>query len=435
MQNNRNIQLLRLLGVAVAAGVLGAWAVLGFHQFLLWSEAMLYGQSAGLVADARHLNVSVRWVIPACGGVLGGLILTHLLGDHPKGADYMEAITAGVDVPVRVSLVKSLSSAVSVVSGGSIGREGSMVQLAALAGSQMGKILGLSADEQHFAVACGAAAGLAGAYNTPLAGALFVAEIVLGGISLNSFAPLLLSAAIADMMVRHITKVGPIFAATPGDLQSWVELLCVIVLGVIAGVLGPLFIGALNKMRGLMSSWCSPLWIKMGVAGLGVGALSLLRPEVWGNGYSVINALLHQSWLWQDVLLLLVLKMVATVLTSGSGAVGGVFTPTIFMGAALGTLAGIVVHILLPDSPITAYTLVGMSALLAAVTHAPLTAVVMMSEMTSGYSLMPALVVGSLSAYYVSSALQPHSIYAHSVPDNHPTQTAPVPKFEGREGQ
>jgi CIC family chloride channel protein len=427
---NRKIQILRLLGVATLAGILGAWAVLGFHALLQFLEFWLYGKTNGLVAASMHLPFAKRLMIPALGGVLAGLILRYLLGKNKKGADYMEAITAGSDVPVRVSLVKSLSSAATVVSGGSIGREGSMVQLAALTGSLMGKWLHLTEDERHFAVACGTAAGLAGAYNTPIAGALFVAEIVLGGVSLNSFAPLLLSAAVADTMVRHITQVGPIYAAQPGNLQSWTELLIVVLVGILAGVLGPLLIHALNQSRDKIAAIRFPLWLKMGMAGLGVGALSLLRPEVWGNGYSVINSLLHQSWVWQDVLVILVLKVMATLLTSGSGAVGGVFTPTLFMGAALGTLAGSGVHAVLPAASVSAFTLVGMSALLSAVTHAPLTAVVMVSEMTSGYDLVPALVMGSLSAYYISSIIQPHSIYAQSIPYNHPTQAPLLSRFE-----
>jgi len=423
----RNVQLLRLLGLAVMVGMLGALAVLAFHQLLLTSEAALYGSKLGLVADATHLPPELRIVVPALGGLVAGLILQFFLGrgKGATGADYMEAIVAGSEVPLRSSLLKSAASATTVISGGSIGREGSMVQLAALSGSLLGRVLGLSPDERRFAVACGAAAGLAGAYNTPIAGALFVAEIVLGAISVGSFGPLLLAAAIADSAVRHITRVGPIFAAAPGNLQSVPELLWVVATGIIAGTLGPLLIAALNRTRQGFTALRTPLWLNMGFAGLAVGGLSAIRPEVWGNGYSVVNSFLHQPWWWQSVLLILVLKVLATVLTSGSGAVGGVFTPTLFVGAALGTLAGSVMQLALPGASMTAFTLVGMSAFLAAVTHAPLTAVVMVSEMTSGYGLVPALVLASLAAYYVSSVLHPGSIYAHSIPPGHPTQNMP----------
>ena len=195
--------------------------------------------------------------------------------------------------------------------------------------------------------------------------------------------------------------------------------------GIAAGLLGPLLIGALNRTHQGLAALRWPLWLKMSLAGLAVGGLSVIRPEVWGNGYSVVNSLLHQPWLWQSVLLILVLKVIATVLTSGSGAVGGVFTPTLFVGAALGTLAGSAAQLALPGVSMSAFTLVGMSAFLAAVTHAPLTAVVMVSEMTSGYGLVPALVLASLAGYYVSSVLHPGSIYAHSIPQNHPTQNMP----------
>ena len=171
---SRNVQLLRLLGLAVMVGILGALAVLAFHQLLLALEAALYGSNQGLVADARHLPPEIRIIIPALGGLIAGLMLHYFLGNGKgdAGADYMEAISAGSEVPLRSSLIKSIASAATVVSGGSIGREGSMVQLAALSGGILGKILRLSPDERRFAVACGAAAGLAGAYNTPIAGAL-----------------------------------------------------------------------------------------------------------------------------------------------------------------------------------------------------------------------------------------------------------------------
>jgi CIC family chloride channel protein len=426
----RNVKLLRMLCLAVVVGILGALAVLAFHQLLLALEAMLYGSSHGLVADAAHLPPAIRAVVPALGGLVAGLVLQYILWRGKKeseiGADYMEAIAAGSTIPLRSSLWKSAASAATVVSGGSIGREGSMVQLAALSGSLLGKVINLSPVEARFAVACGAAAGLAGAYNTPIAGALFVAEIVLGGISVISFGPLLLAAAIADSVVRNVSGVGPIFASSPGTLQSLPELLLVVAVGIVAGLLGPLFIAALNYAHRNLTQLHVPLWLKMALAGLAVGGLSVIRPEVWGNGYAVVNSLLHESWLWQSVLLILVLKIVATVLTSGSGAVGGVFTPTLFVGAALGTLAGGVAQLVLPGASMTAFTLAGMSAFLAAVTHAPLTAVVMISEMTAGYGLVPALVLASLAGYYVSSVIHPGSIYARSIPQNHPTQTRPM---------
>ncbi len=421
----RNMELLRMLGLAVMVGILGALAVLAFHQLLIWLETTIYGLNEGLVADAARLKTEIRIITPALGGIVAGVALQYFLKGKESGADYMEAITAGSEIPVRTSILKSAASAATVVSGGSIGREGSMVQLAALSGNMLGKILNVTPVEQRFAVACGAAAGLAGAYNTPIAGALFVAEIVLGGISVGSFGPLLLAAAIADSVVRHISSVGPIFAATPGNLQSLPELLLVVATGITAGLLGPLFIASLNYAHRNISAFRLPLWLKMMLAGLFVGGLSAIRPEVWGNGYSVVNSLLHQPWAWQGVLLILVLKVLATILTSGSGAVGGVFTPTLFVGAALGTLAGSAVQHILPGASMTGYTLVGMSAFLAAVTHAPLTAVVMISEMTAGYDLVPALVLASLAGYYISSVLHPGSIYARSIPQSHPTQTMP----------
>ena len=422
--SSRNLQLLQLLAMAAVVGVSGAFAVLAFRWLLIFAEAGLYGSKLGLVADASGLPLLMRALSPAAGGLLAGFILEYIVeGMKGKGgADYMEAIFAGADMPFAGSLLKSSASAASVVSGGSIGREGSMVQLAALTGSVLSNWLRLPPNKRHFMIACGAAAGVAGAYNTPIAGSLFVAEIVLGGITVSNLGPLLLASAISDLVVRHITHVGPIYATNYGNLSTAPELILVILLGAGIGVLGSFFVGLLDRTHAIFRSLTIPLWVKMTMAGLAVGALSTIRPEVWGNGYSVINSLLHTPHAWDMVLLIFLLKTAATILTTGSGAVGGVFTPTLFVGAALGSLGGSGIHLILPSASENAYALVGMGAFLAAVTHAPLTAVVMVSEMTFGFTLVPALTLGCLSGYYISSVLNPASVYSHSKPSTHPTE-------------
>ncbi|MDA8417694.1 MAG: chloride channel protein [Desulfobacteraceae bacterium] len=424
-RSGHGAELLKLLILAVLVGATGALAVLAFRWLLVFAETLLYGPGTGLVAHAQALSPLPRLLSPALGGLLAGLILQYLVEARrgKGGADYMEAIFAGGEMPVAGSLLKSSASAASVVSGGSIGREGSMVQLAALTGSVLADWLRLPPDRRHFLIACGAAAGVAGAYNTPIAGALFVAEIVLGGVTVSGLAPLLLASVTSDLIVRQITKVGPIYyAASPCSLTTAPELLLTLAIGAGVGLLGAVFVCLLERAHAGFHSLSLPLWAKMALAGLAVGGLSLLRPEVWGNGYSVINALLHVPHPWKLVLLILLLKTLATVLTTGSGAVGGVFTPTLFVGAALGSLAGSLIHFFLPEAQASAYTLVGMGAFLAAVTHAPLTAVVMVSEMSFGFTLVPALALGCLSGYYVSMVLHGGSVYAHSKPSTHPTE-------------
>lgn len=422
--DTRNVQLLQLLVLSVIVGIAGAFAVLAFRWLLLFAESTLYSSSLGLVADARELPLMLRCIAPAVGGLLAGLIIERFIENKKDkgGADYMEAIFAGGDLPVAGSLLKSTASAASVVSGGSIGREGSMVQLAALTGSVLSNLLRLPPQKRHFLIACGAAAGVAGAYNTPIAGSLFVAEIVLGSVTVSNLAPLLLTSVVSDLIVRHITHVGPIYAIDPRSLSTAPELFFVILLGICAGVLGAGFIALLNRVHMMFERLSKPVWLKMSVAGLAVGGLSMISPEVWGNGYSVINDLLHVRHALDAVLLIFFLKTVATLLTTGSGALGGVFTPTLFIGATLGSLGGGVVHLILSNTSENSYALVGMGAFLAAVTHAPLTAVVMVSEMTFGFTLLPAIALGCLIGYYVSSMLHETSIYAQSKPMTHPTE-------------
>lgn len=213
-----------------------------------------------------------------------------------------------------------------------------MVQLAALAASPFGDALRLDATRMRLLVACGAAAGISSAYNAPIAGAFFVTEIVLGAIVMESLGPVMFASVVANITMRALPNYSATYAmpAFPWIPNNEVGLF--LLLGVLAGLLTPLFLGliAMCKRRFQVLSWTPCL--RLAAGGLLGGVLSIPVPEVYGNGYSVVNTLLHQHLLWSTVLMILLFKAVATALTTGSGAVGGIFTPTIFIGAAVGTL-------------------------------------------------------------------------------------------------
>ncbi|VVE28477.1 voltage-gated ClC-type chloride channel ClcB [Pandoraea communis] len=405
-----------LLLWAAICGVLGALATLAFRESIHGLQWWLTGNTSGsLVEMAEGLPWYLRVAFPTVGGLIAGGFLVwarHV----PSGAssDYMEAVTLGEGrLPVRQSLLRSISSLFTIASGGSIGREGSMVQLAALASSLVGRAVHFEPARLRILVACGAAAGLTSAYNAPIAGAFFVTEIVIGSIAMGSFGPILVASVVANIAMRELPGYKPAYEMPAFPPIYGIEVLCFLALGLLCGALSPPFLRLLNVSKRGFRRLSIPLPLRLALGGLGVGLLSIWVPQVWGNGYSVVNALLHDQWAWSTVLTILVFKVIATALTTGSGAVGGVFTPTLFVGAAIGYLVGALVHTLWPGatSGPFAYVMVGMGAFLAASTSAPLMAILMIFEMTLSYQAVLPLMLACVVAYFVARSRGEASMY------------------------
>jgi CIC family chloride channel protein len=326
----------------------------------------------------------------------------------------MEAVALGDgDLPVKTSLARALSSISTVATGGAIGREGPMVQLAALMGSLIGRWGSAPISRRRLMVACGAAAGVATAYSAPIAGALFVAEIVLQSVAIESLGPLLVASVAANLTATQISGFAPIYQMPAFTLPHNDTTLLLAGLGVMSGLATPAYLWLLDAMRQLFKRLKVPLYWKLGLGGLIVGALSLLRPEVWGNGFSVVDSMLQGGWILPSLLIVLILKILAVGATTGSGAVGGIFTPTLFVGAVTGAIFGLGVQQLFPDLlPEPASVAVGMGAVLAAATHAPLMSVLMVFEMTKNYDLIVPLMLACVISFSISRTLRPQSIYA-----------------------
>jgi CIC family chloride channel protein len=406
----------KTLAFAAVIGVMGALATVGFREAILLAEQLMFGRHDGLVRIAEGLSWWQRLAMPAAGGVVAGLLLMwsrHLGAAKPAG-DYMEAISLGSgDLPVRVSVVRALSSAATVATGGAIGREGPMVQLAALTGSLIGRWRRAPVPRRQLMVACGAAAGVATAYSAPIAGALFVAEIVLHSVAIESLGPLLGAAVTANLTQTALVGFSPVYHMPSFALPHGTSTLLLAGLGLVAGFAAPGYLWLLDRAHGAFRRWDAGAWLKLGAGGLIVGALSIAKPEVWGNGYSVVNSILQGDWPWTVLLAVLVFKLLAVAATTGSGAVGGIFTPTLFMGAVAGALFGAAMQHLWPGMlPMPASVAVGMGAFLAACTHAPLMSVLMIFEMTENYGVVVPSMLACVVGYFISRALRPESIYS-----------------------
>jgi chloride channel protein, CIC family len=406
---------------AALIGICGALCSVAFREGARLLELLFTGQSQSLVQAAAHLAWWHRALVPVIGGLLAGLVL-HVLAHRltlARAVDYMEAVLVGDGrIGFRATLVNALSSLLTISSGGSIGREGAMVQLAAMMGSRLGLLAHAPVPRLRLMVACGGAAGIAAAYNAPISGALFVAEIILGSIAMESFGPLVVASVTSSATIHHILGYGPVYDVPPVHFGSNYELVFYVVLGVICGHLAPPFLSLLDLARAAFARLHLPLYWQLAAGGLVVGAISIFVPQVWGNGYSVVGTILRGELAGLMLLAVLGAKVVATSATVGSRAVGGVFTPTLFIGCAIGALYGGLLHHALPSftSVPAAYALIGMGGFLAATTHAPLTSIIMLFEMTADYQIVLPLMLACVVAHFTAKVYRRgESIYHASL--------------------
>jgi chloride channel protein, CIC family len=392
---------------AALVGICGALASVAFREGIRLLEMVFTGQSMGLVYGAERLAWWHRAMVPMIGGVLSGGVL-YVLGSRfvsLKVIDYMEATLVGDGrISLRGTLLKSASSLLTIASGGSIGREGSMVQLSAMLGSRLGRFARAPVPRLRLMVACGGAAGIAAAYNAPISGALFVSEIVLGSLSMETFGPLVVASVMSNVTIHRFLGYGPLFNVPHVQFASNWELGFYIVLGVLLGHLAPPFLALLDFTKGRFVRLRLPLYWQLGLGGLIVGIISIFVPQVWGNGYSVIGGILQGELVGLWLFIILAAKVLATSATVGSGAVGGVLTPTLFIGCAVGALLGGVLHDLMPTivSVPAAYALIGMGGFLSATTLAPLTSILMIFELTADYEIVLPLMLACVTAHYTA---------------------------------
>ena len=399
-------------------GLLGGLATVAFRDAIAGLQWIFTGSSGGLVEMALGLPPPWRIALPTAGGVAAGVVLVlanRLAAKADTGVpnDYMHAASVGDGrVPVAQSLLRGSSSLLTIASGGSIGREGAMVQLAALSGSLFGRVVRCDPLRLRLMVACGAAAGLTAAYNAPIASAFFVSEIVLGSFAMESFAPILVAAVVSNLLIRALPGYHPTYRMPTFPTLDAIEIPLMVLLGLLGGLGAAWFLRTLQFGRTAFALLDLPIPLKLGLGGLGVGLISVWVPQVWGNGYSVIDSLLHDHWGWTSIAAIFACKVVATALTTGSGAVGGIFTPTLFVGASAGWLFGTAVDALHPGmfQP-AAYAVVGMGAFLAGATGAPIMAILMIFEMTLSYEAMLPLMLACVVAWSTARALGAPAMY------------------------
>ncbi|MGB2698283.1 MAG: chloride channel protein [Candidatus Zixiibacteriota bacterium] len=405
-----------LIILASVVGVGGAFGAIIFRELIGFFHILFFDYGKSILSGISPYWIVLIPLIPAVGGLLVGP-LTYRWARETKGhgvPEVMEAVALkGGIIRPKVAVVKSLASSICIGSGGSAGREGPIVQIGSALGSTLGQFFRMSGERVKVLVGCGAAAGISATFNAPIAGVFFALEVILGDFAIHTFSPVIISSFVASIISRAFLGNYPAFIVPAYDLVSVGEIPLYMVLGILAGGVSVLFIKLLYKSEDLFESLKIKGYLKPALGGLLLGIIAIFYPQVFGVGYEAINAALHVEMFWGVMFFLIFLKIVATSLTLGSGGSGGIFAPSLFIGAMLGGLFGNLVHTLFPQVAAApgAYALVGMSAVVAGTTHATLTAMLIIFEMTGDYRIILPLMLASVLSTLLANRLRKESIY------------------------
>lgn len=397
-----------IVGTGTGLGaVLFIWLLAGIQGLALWGQRVA-GAGPGLL------------IVMGLAGLLVGIIVQYW-APEAKGSgvpDVMEAVALRVGrIRPRVAPLKVLASSLTIGAGGSAGREGPIAQAGSALGSTVGQLLHFSAERVRILVACGAAAGVAATFNAPIAGSLFALEVILARFTVRHFGAVVVSSVTASIIGRAFLGDEPAFAVPAYPLHSPAELPIYVVLALLAALFAILFIHSLYWLTAQFDRWRVPLALKAAAGMVLAAGVGLLIPDrlVLGTGMELIGEAIARDFdlSLSMMVILLAGKLLATIFTLGAGNSGGVFAPSLFMGAVLGGIVGNVAHNLWPAVAVDpgAYAIVGMAALFSAAARAPITAVLIIFEMSGDYKLILPLMMATVLATLVAEHLFPDSIY------------------------
>lgn len=383
-------------------------------------QALLWGEPEGMLEAAIHAPMWVRFLAPVAGGLL--LAWMVLRAGKPVAGHgvsrLLEAVALkGGKVDPEPLLWSAGAAVVTVGSGGSLGREGPAVGLGAMIASWLGTRLGLPAHRVKILLGCGAAAGMAAIYNTPVGGALFAMEVILGNFALEIFGPIVVASVISTVVGRWAQGSLPIYAVPGYKLVSSWELLAYAGLGILGAVISVGFVLGIKGVSGLFDRLNLHPALRP-VVGMGlVGLIGMYVPHVYGNGFDTITQALHENLPLALLLVLPVAKLLATAFTAGGGGSGGLFTPSMCVGALAGGAYGYAIHEIFPHAtgPYGAYAAVGMAAIAAGTSHAPISSILILFEFTGNYELILPLMIASISSSVLARWLYPGSIYTDAL--------------------
>lgn len=397
--------------LSVFIGIFSGLAVVCFRFAIDWCRIYLLGSGVALT-PARMV------LAPALAGLVIGALVLHVFPlargsgvNQTKAALY---IYNGY-IPLRTAIGKFITAALAIGSGHSLGPEDPSLQIGASLASALGRRMRLSRDRMRLIAPVGAAAGLAAAFNAPISAVLFVIEEVIGRWTAGILGSVVLSAVSSVVVMRWFLGSESLFRIPAVQMERPSELIAYSILGVVGGFASVLFsagIGTLRPRCKALPRWTQ--YFQPAVAGLLIGMIGVLgAPQVMGAGYEYIDEAMHGRFTWQMLAILAGLKIVATTLSFISGTPGGMFAPTLFIGAMLGAAVGGAEHVFFPHLAVSpgTYALVGMGVLFAGFLRAPMTSVFMVLEVSGNYSIVLPVIVANTFAYVISRGLQPIPIF------------------------
>jgi CIC family chloride channel protein len=400
-------------GLALVVGGITGRGAVGFIEIIALCQRLFFDGGASAFSALGGWYVVL---LPVLGGLIVGP-LVHFLAPEARGHGVPEVMTAmetrGGRIRPVVVLVKTIGSAITIGSGGSAGREGPIVQIGAGVGSVVGQVLRISRPRLLALVGAGAAGGIAATFNAPIAGVMFTLEVLVGEFNVVTVSSMVFASVSASVVSRLLLGDYPAFHVPAYELVSNWELVMYLGLGVAAAFVALLYVRSLYFAEDIFERWTIPGWLKPPIAGVAIGLIGYFLPQVFGTGFAAMDSVLRgQLGLWLVVGLIFA-RIAATSLTLGSGFSGGVFAPALFIGAMLGSSYGRIMHSLFPSITATsgAYATVGMAAVFAAAARAPVTAIVILFEMTLDYKIMLPLMFATVVATLIAARIEPESIY------------------------
>lgn len=405
-------QTLVILSIIVGIGAgLGAFL---FRWLITLFTALFFTTGAKVLSFLGRFYVVL---IPAVGGLIYGPLI-YFFAKEAKGHGVPEVMYAvsrkGGKIRPVVAAIKSLASSICIGCGGAVGREGPIVQIGASIASSIGQIFKLPANLIRILVAAGAAGGIAATFNAPIAGVMFAMEIILREFSANSFSIVVLSSVTASIVTRALIGESIVFAVPEYALLHVKELFIYLFLGCLAAPVAKFYTFSIYKLEDIFEKWKKlPEYFKPVVGGFILGTIGLFLPQIFGIGYETVELALYGKLTIGLMLILCIMKIFATSITLGCGGSGGVFAPSLFIGAVLGGLVGKVGgSIFTGIASSGAYALVGMAAVFAAATHAPITAIIILFEMTGDYKIILPVMMSTVVAVLIAKRINPESIYS-----------------------
>ena len=410
-----------MLILAALLGFLAGFASTFFRWMIEFFESIFSVKGFSLAGIPPQTYPFLLPLMPMLGGLFIGLICKYFPNAVKENGVHkvMHAVALN-DGKVRKRTIAScaVTSSITIGSGGSAGREGPTVQIGAAVGSTIGQLLHLSTERMRVLVGCGAAAGIAASFNAPLAGVLFALEIILGDFAIHTFSPIIIASVIGTVTGRALEGNEVTFNVPVHELVHPTEIIFYLALGMLCGIVARLFTFMYFYIQQVFEEKLKTADIyKPAIGGLIVGMISIFMPQILGNGYDVMEQALTGQMFWGLAFLLVFMKIICTSITLGSGGMGGVFAPSLFIGAMVGTAFGSSVHFIFPTLSASAetYSVVGMGAVAGAVMQAPLTNILMLFELTNDYTLILPIMATCIAASYTYQRFTKHSIYMQNL--------------------